>query len=93
LAISASQNSGEQSDWQLQLDKGDAENFIEFGRACLLAGEKDLAAIYFTRAVKADAKDVDVWLGISNAYADLMLQQRKSSVPSSTAPSTTPSHP
>ncbi len=61
-----------------RLDKGDAENFIEFGRAALLVGERELSATYFTRAVKADGKDVDVWLGISNAYADLMLLQRKS---------------
>ena len=41
------------------LDKSDAANFLEFGRAALQVGEKDLAALYFTRATKADPKDVD----------------------------------
>ena len=60
-----------------RLDKGDATNFLEFGRAALLSGEKDLAALYFVRAAKADPNDVDVWLEITNAHAELLLRATK----------------
>jgi tetratricopeptide (TPR) repeat protein len=60
-----------------QLDKGDATNFLEFGRVALLTGNKDLASLYFARATKADPKDADVWLEITNAYAELLLRAAK----------------
>ena len=60
-----------------QLDKSDANNFLEFGRAALLIGEKDLAALYFARAAKADPNDVDVWLEITNAHAEVHLRTTK----------------
>jgi cytochrome c-type biogenesis protein CcmH/NrfG len=60
-----------------QLDKDDATNFLEFGRMALLTGNKDLAALYFARAAQADPKDADVWLEITNAYADLLLRAAK----------------
>lgn len=59
------------------LDKSDANNFLEFGRAALLAGERDLAALYFARAAKADPNDVDVWLEIANAHAEALLRRAK----------------
>ncbi|HJW08186.1 MAG TPA: tetratricopeptide repeat protein [Holophagaceae bacterium] len=52
------------------LDHDDPNNFIEFARAALKAGQRDLAARYFARAVKAEPNDVDVWLDIGSAYAD-----------------------
>lgn len=60
-----------------QQDKSDSSNFLEFGRAALLAGEGDLAALYFARAAKADPKDVDVWLEITNAHAELLLRKAR----------------
>ncbi|MBK8789074.1 MAG: hypothetical protein IPO28_02550 [Holophagaceae bacterium] len=59
------------------LDKSDANNFLEFGRAALLAGERDLAALYFARAAKADPNDVDVWLEIANAHAEALLRRAR----------------
>jgi tetratricopeptide (TPR) repeat protein len=50
-----------------ELDHEDASNFVDFGRAALLAGQTDLAATYFSRATQADPNDVDVWLDIASA--------------------------
>jgi tetratricopeptide (TPR) repeat protein len=57
------------------LDKDDPDNCIQFGRAALLAGQSDLAALYFARAIKAEPTDVDVWLDIASAHADHLLAQ------------------
>ena len=60
-----------------RLDKGDANNFLEFGRAALLRGERELAATYFARAAKADPKEADTWLDIADAYASLWTRTAK----------------
>ena len=62
------------------LDKDDPNNCVDFARAALLAGERDLAARYFAYAVKAEPRDVDIWLDIASAHADYLLKARKGTV-------------
>lgn len=60
-----------------RLDDDDPNNFIDFGRAALLVGNRDLAATYFARAIQAEPRDVDVWLDIASAHADYLLRAAK----------------
>jgi len=48
----------------------DADNCLAFARAALMSGHGDLAALYFSRAAKADPNNSDVWLDISDCFAD-----------------------
>jgi len=52
------------------LDKEDWQNCVEFGRACLRNGKKDLAALWFERTVAAKPKEERMWNEIALAYAD-----------------------
>ncbi len=64
-----------------QLDKRDEHNFLDFARAAWFANQRDLAATYFARAVKAAGGDEDVWIEIANIMGDHLLAQRKPKVP------------
>ena len=65
-------------DQSYALDKDDPNNCVDFARAALFAGHRDLAARYFARAVKAEPHDVDIWLDIASAHADYLLKGSKS---------------
>jgi tetratricopeptide (TPR) repeat protein len=54
----------------------DADNCLAFARAALLSEHRDLAALYFSRAAQADPKNADVWLDITNAFADYQIAHR-----------------
>lgn len=64
-------------DQSYALDKDDPNNCVDFARAALFAGQRDLAARYFARAVKAEPHDVDIWLDIASAHADYLLKAKK----------------
>lgn len=59
-----------------KLSRKDADNCLAFARAALLSDHRDLAALYFSRAVQADPRNSDVWLDITNAYADDQVARR-----------------
>lgn len=59
------------------IDTKDAENCYQFGRSALLAGQREIAATWFLRAIKAGPKDEEVWVEIANAYADLLKKTPK----------------
>ena len=59
-----------------KLGPKDADNCLAFARAALLSGHGDLAALYFSRAVQADPGNSDVWLDISDTYADYQIAHR-----------------
>jgi Flp pilus assembly protein TadD len=52
------------------LDPKDWQNCVEFGRACVRNGKKDLAATWFERTVQARPKEERMWNEIALAYAD-----------------------
>lgn len=58
------------------LDRQDWENCSEFGKAALLNGLPELAAIWFKRTLEAAPKDWCAWNSISLAYAELSAHQR-----------------
>ena len=61
-------------------DPKDANNFVDFGRAALLAGERDQAARYFALALQVEPKDSDIWCQIAEGYADLLARANPPSV-------------
>ncbi len=67
-------------------DPRDANNFVDFGRAALLAGERDQAARYFALAVQVEPKDSDLWAQIAEGYADLLVQGRPAGDAKATPP-------
>ena len=68
-------------DQSYALDKDDPNNCVDFARAALFAGQRDLAARYFARAVKAEPHDVDIWLDIASAHADYLLKAKREPQP------------
>lgn len=60
-----------------ELDHSDYNNFIEFAHAALRSGQKDLAALYFTRAINTDPKDFDIWFEVTNANIDYYYESMK----------------
>lgn len=59
-----------------KLGRRDADNCLAFAKAALRSGQRDLAALYFSRAIQADPRDPDVWLEVSNAFADYQVAHR-----------------
>jgi len=52
------------------LDPKDWQNCVEFGRAGVRKGKKDLAATWFERTVAVRPKEERMWNEIALAYAD-----------------------
>lgn len=52
------------------LDRQDWQNCVEFARACVRNGKKDLAAVWFERTVQARPKEERMWNEIALAFAD-----------------------
>lgn len=52
------------------LEKDGWREFLRFGRACLVAGQRKAAALWFARAVALKADEEEVFLEISRAFTE-----------------------